>query len=302
VEEKYNGDVTARGMQRTRGEAGTAVRRTVVPRIQAALPSLKPAEARVAEFVLENPEAVIYSSVAEVAEAAQTSTATVVRCAQELGFRGFHRLKLAVAQDFAVFGSEGGIPPESEESPLLRVTALAAQTVRDAGSLVDRAEFDRATQVLSTARHVLMVGVGTSAPLALDGAYRFRTIGIHAEAFADVHMQHVAAHGLARGDVCVAISHTGSTRETIYSVERAAAQRAGTVVITSFTKSPITEHAGIVLTAGGREVSSRLEAMASRLAHMAVLDALLVGVAEFDPERTSAALEAYTDVVADHRL
>jgi DNA-binding MurR/RpiR family transcriptional regulator len=53
-----------------------------VPRIRAAQPSPKPAEARVAEFVLERPESVIYSPVSEVAEAAQTSTATVVTCAQ----------------------------------------------------------------------------------------------------------------------------------------------------------------------------------------------------------------------------
>lgn len=277
-------------------------RRTVVPRIQAALPSLKPAEARVAQFVLSQPEAVIYSSVSEIADLAKTSTATVVRCAQEIGFRGFHELKLAVAQDFAVFGNQGGAPPEGEQSPLLRVTATGAQTVRDAGSLVNQAEFDRATHVLSAARHVLMVGVGTSAPLALDGAYRFRTIGIHAEAFSDVHMQHVAAHALEPGDVCVAISHTGSTQETISSIERAAAQGARIVVITSFTKSPITEPADIVLTAGAREVSFRLEAMASRLAHMAVLDALLVGVADLNPERTRSALDAFADVLADHRL
>jgi DNA-binding MurR/RpiR family transcriptional regulator len=56
-----------------------------------------------------------------------------------------------------------------------------------------------------------------------------------------------------------------------------------------------------VLTAGTREVSFRLEAMASRLAHLAVMDALLLATAERDPERSQRALDQYAEVVSEHR-
>jgi len=57
-----------------------------------------------------------------------------------------------------------------------------------------------------------------------------------------------------------------------------------------------------VILAGGREVAFRLEAMASRLAHVAVLDALLVAVALADEERSQRALAFYTDALSEHRL
>jgi DNA-binding MurR/RpiR family transcriptional regulator len=264
-------------------------------RIEAAAPSLGAGDEKVAKLILDRPDTVIYQSVSEVADAAGTSTATVVRFAQKLGFQGFHELKLALAQDLAAFeqAEEGGV--------LERVTAAGAQSVKDAAALVDGAAFDEAVALLDRARRVLWVGVGTSAPLAQDAAYRFRAVGIESEAPADVHVQHVAARLLQPDDVCVAVSHTGSTRETLAAVEAAREAGARTVAITSFLHSPLTDLADVELTAGSREVSFRLEAMASRLAHMAVIDALLVAVAEHDHERSERALDLYTDVLGEHR-
>jgi DNA-binding MurR/RpiR family transcriptional regulator len=57
-----------------------------------------------------------------------------------------------------------------------------------------------------------------------------------------------------------------------------------------------------VLTAGSREVSFHLEAVASRLAHLAVIDALLVAVAERNEARSRRALTLYSDVLSEHRF
>jgi DNA-binding MurR/RpiR family transcriptional regulator len=274
--------------------------RSVLPRIQAALPSLIPSDARVAGLILEAPDAVIYQSITEFAAAANVSTATVIRCAKKLGFKGFHDLKLTLAQDLAAFRHLGG---EGEEpSVLARVTAAGAQSVRDASALVDPAAFDAAAQALGQARRVLFVGVGTSAPLAQDAAYRFRAIGLEAEAPVDAHVQHVAARLLQPDDVCLAVSHTGSTQETLAAVEAAKKAGAHTILITSFLRSPLAEISDLVLTAGSREVSFHLEAVASRLAHLAVIDALLVAVAEQDEQRSQHALDLYADVLSEHRL
>jgi DNA-binding MurR/RpiR family transcriptional regulator len=275
----------------------------VRPRIEAALPSLPPGEAKVARLLLDNPGTVISQSVTEFAEVAGTSTATVIRFAQSLGLKGFHELKIKLAQDLALFQHQVGEPAAASAGSVLdQVTAAGAQSVRDAAKLVDPAAFEEAVTILSNARRVQFAGVGTSFPLAQDAAYRFRTIGIDADAPVDVHVQHVAARLLRGGGACVAISHTGSTRETLEVVEAAREAGAATIAITSFLHSPLTELADVVLTAGSREVSFRLEAMASRLAHMSVIDALLVAVAEKDEERSRLALDLFSDVLGVHRI
>lgn len=274
----------------------------VLLRVRSLLPSLQPGEAKVAEVILSSQDLVVYRSVSEVAELAQTSTATVVRCAQTLGYKGFQALKIALARELA-----GGprLPGSADGAGdiLAQVTAAGAQCVRDAGALVPVATFDRVADLLTAARRVLFVGVGTSAPLCQDAAYRFSAIGVLAEHRSDPHVQAVVSRLLQGGDVCVAVSHTGATRETLEGVGEARGAGARVVALTSFARSPITELCDEVLVAGTRELGpAGLEAMASRLAHLAVLDALVVAVAGRDPERSARALKAYGDVLSEHRL
>ncbi|HMJ03972.1 MAG TPA: MurR/RpiR family transcriptional regulator [Conexibacter sp.] len=280
--------------------------REVQARIHAHLSSLQTAEVRVARVVLEQPNVVIYKSASEVGQMASTSSATVIRCAQKMGFKGFHDLKLALANELAVFeqsrAQEERAAGDPRSAVLVEITRAGAESVRDAGALVDADAFDAVVSAITDARRVLFFGVGTSAPLCQDAAYRFSAIGVLAEAPADVHVQHVQARLLTDQDVAVIVSHTGSTRETLAAAAAARGAGATTVAITSFAVSPLTEQVDHTIVAGSRELALRLEAMASRLAHLALLDALLVAVAGRDERRSASALEHYTDVLGEHRL
>jgi DNA-binding MurR/RpiR family transcriptional regulator len=273
--------------------------------VQAALPSLQPGELRVAQLLLNQPETVIHQSVSQTAESASVSTATVVRCAQRLGFKGFHDIKLALAQELAASDTVRLADVEAGDSPaevLHKVAQAGAQAIVDATTTVSPAALEALVDAITGAGTVLFVAVGTSAPLASDAAYRFKTIGIRAEFPADAHVQHVTARLLGPGDVCFAISHTGSTRETLSAIEAAKSAGAVTGAVTSFASSPMTELVDHAIVAGAREVAFHQEAVGSRLAHMAVLDALLVAVALCDPERATAALNLYTESLSEHRL
>lgn len=288
-------------------QAELGIPREVQARIHAHLGTLTGADRRVARVFVEQPNVVIYRSATEIGEMAETSSATVVRCAQKIGFKGFHDLKIALANELAIFEQKRTTESESADGDprttlLSEITKAGAESVRDAGALVDPAEFEAVVEALVGARRVVFFGVGTSAPLCQDAAYRFSAIGVLAEAPGDAHVQHVTARLLTSDDVCVIVSHTGSTRETLTVAKAAAEAGARTVAITSFATSPLTELVDHVILAGTRELALRLEAMASRLAHLALLDALLVAVADRDQERSGAALELYTDALSEHRL
>ncbi len=73
----------------------------VAERIGRASASLTPAERRVAEVVLEQPQLVAFGTVADLAEAAGSGAATVVRLAGKLGFDGFTGLQASVQHALA---------------------------------------------------------------------------------------------------------------------------------------------------------------------------------------------------------
>ncbi|MEV6293849.1 SIS domain-containing protein [Streptomyces sp. NPDC051896] len=99
------------------------------------------------------------------------------------------------------------------------------------------------------------------------------------------HVQHVHARLLRRDAVCLAISRTGQTSGTLHATQAARAGGAGTIAVTSFFRSPLTEPADVSLVAGSCETSFRIEAVAGRIAHLAVLDALHTGVTLMTLER-----------------
>ena len=82
----------------------------------------------------------------------------------------------------------------------------------------------------------------------------------------------------------------------------AEASGATTIAITNVRDSPITEHARLVLTTASRETTFRSGAMASRIAQLAVVDCLFVGVAQRSWDRTLRALERTFVAVQGRRL
>jgi len=265
---------------------------------------LSPAEQRVARAVLGEPRRVFEMSVTEVARWSGTSAGTIVRFCQRMGLRGFQDLKFALAREAFPVGDQLLHEVSESDGPaevLDKVLAGAARAIEEAAAAVDPAAVGRAVEQLVSARRVMFAAVGTSAPLAADISYRLTTIALPATFPADVHVQHVTARMLGGDDVCFAISHTGSTTETLAVTRAAREAGATTVALTSFLDSPLTGLVDHLLVAGSRETSYRIEAMTSRLVHMAVLDAIYVAVALSHPAAQDA-LTATGDVLVQHRI
>ena len=278
---------------------------SVAERVRAASGSLPPAEARVVQALLTRGADVIHASVSEIATAADTGLGTVVRACQSLGFKGFQAAKIALAQDLLPLGERPQEDVSEDDEPLQvlgKLAASSAEALLRATASVDGTSLARAIDLLASARRVLCLGVGTSAPLAQDAAYRLTTIGVDADAPPDVHVQHVRARLLTVSDVAMAVSHTGATQETLGAARGAKEAGARVIAITSFSTTPLTEIADVALVAGGLETSYRVEAMASRLAHLLVIDSLYTSLALKARQRARKAQQLTADVLAEHRF
>ncbi|MXZ77911.1 MAG: MurR/RpiR family transcriptional regulator [Acidimicrobiia bacterium] len=270
--------------------------------IRSLLPSLTPKLAVVAEEILADPAEVVRISVSDLAQRTGTSMSTIVRLCQELGLRGFQDLKLRLVAEETATGFDGPVDTDDRESVLSKVLSSTVDAISHTQHTLDTASFNQVAELVFNARTIIFVGAGASAAVAFDAAFRFRTLGHRAEFHFDSHMQLTAARFLRPGDIVVAISHSGSTRETLTALEAASSGGAHTVAVTTFARSPLAELADHVLLAGGTESEFRIAAVSSRLAHLAVVDALFVAVARLRPERARAAQELWSDMIAEHRL
>ncbi|MCU1404314.1 MAG: MurR/RpiR family transcriptional regulator [Glaciihabitans sp.] len=240
---------------------------SVITRLRAALPALGASERRVAQVILNQPDAVVEWSTSELAAAAGTSPATVSRACQTLGFRGFQHLRLEVARSSPA-------PEAVGLHPLARIFSDAADAIALGRDSVDLVSIDAAVDALASARRLVLVGTGFSAPPLQDAAMRFATVGRPVEAPSDVLGQQFAAASLTSADVCLTVSYSGANAHTLHACRAAKEGGATLIAVTSFVRSPLTQLADIALVTGPVTRSHEIDPFLSRLSHLLVLHTL----------------------------
>ncbi|MEU8343873.1 MurR/RpiR family transcriptional regulator [Spirillospora sp. NPDC048832] len=278
---------------------------STVVRVRSLLPSLPPAERRVAQRVIDDPEGVANSTITELAQACGTSETTVIRFCRAIGFHGYPELRLTLATEAGRAQSASGgrvigsdiSPDDSLEQIVEKVTFADARAVEETASQLDIKMLEQVVDAVVAADRVDVYGVGASAFVAADFQQKLHRIGRVCSAWADAHIMLTSAAVLGHGDVAIGISHTGATVETIDALEVAKTRGARTVALTNFPKSPIAEVADLILTTAARETTFRSGATASRLAQLTVVDCVFVGVAQRTYGPTRKALEATFEAV-----
>jgi DNA-binding MurR/RpiR family transcriptional regulator len=248
--------------------------------------TLSKSEQQVVNYIMENPEKVIYLSVAGLAENSGVSEATVVRACRRLGLNGYQDLKVTLAQDIVTplqsiheeiqEGDDASKIIEKVFQGTLHALTFTHDTLK-AESVV------KAAEAIMKARSLIIIGLGNSHSIALDFQHKMLRLGINAVAHADSHMQAIVCSNLTKDDVLFAISHSGSSKDIVDSTKIAKMQGATTISLTNIGSSPLSKITDIQLYTASKETKYRIVAMSSRIAQMAVLDSIYTIIAAKTP-------------------
>ncbi|MFV2197680.1 MurR/RpiR family transcriptional regulator [Nocardiopsis sp. LOL_012] len=292
-------------VDRTSWEGAGSPVPTIVLRIRSLLPSLAPAERRVAQRVIDDPGRVAASSITRLAGDCATSEATVIRFCRTIDFRGYRELRLALATEVGrTSGARSGAPepvgdihPDDRLSTVVRkITATDARAVQETGAALDVDVLRAVVDALATARRIDVYGVGASGFVGADLRRKLHRIGLTSFAWTDAHAMLTSAALLDGRDVALGFSHTGTTLDTVRALAEAGRRGARTVAVTNFPRSPV-GRADHVLTTAARETTFRSGSTASRLAQLTVVDCLFVGVAQSRRAESRGALETTREAV-----
>jgi DNA-binding MurR/RpiR family transcriptional regulator len=277
--------------------------------INGLLPSLSPAEQRVARLVIADPAEAARHTITHLATQAGTSEATVIRFCRSVGMDGYPQLRIRLAAEAArrieppdnrIIG--GDIPPGADVAQIIATIAFNdARAVEETAEQLDAAAAEKVIDAINGAGRVEIYGAGASGFVAADFQQKLHRIGRSAYYWPDIHTALASVALLSRGDIAIGISHTGTTLDVIEVLSLAREHGATTVAITNFPRSPVTAVADHVLTTAARETTYRSGAMASRLAQLTVVDCIFVGVAARGRAKTKRALEVTAAAVQARR-
>ncbi|GAA4962996.1 DNA-binding MurR/RpiR family transcriptional regulator [Nonomuraea thailandensis] len=284
---------------------------TLLIRIRAAMPALRPSERRIAELFVGDPGAAANLSIAELAARCETSTTSVVRFYQRMGYAHYKHFRIdltrAVAREELAAASlpevSGDIDRnDSLEGIVSKVAMNETLSIADTARMLDMEALGEAVARLLAARRIDTFGVGASALVGLDLQQKLSRIGRTAINWHDSHSAWTSAATLGPGCVAVAVSHSGATVDTVEFLAIARKTGAATVAITNFRESPLARAADVTLTTAARETSFRSGALGSRIAQLMVVDCLFTGVAQASYDASMEALRNTYAVVHDRRV
>ena len=246
------------------------------------LTDLRKSERKVADFVLNNLLQVIRMRIVDLAQEADVSEPTVVRFCRAVGCQGFQDFKLALAQQLASSPSYGQIAVTDTDSTreyTHKVFDSTVDTLLKVRESLVMERLDAAVAAICAAQKVEFYGFGASAAVAFDAQHKFFRLQITSAAYSDPHLQNMSATSLQAGDVVMAISQSGRTQALLDSMDLV--KKAGAIVIAlAPSGSPIARSASIAIEVDAKEDFQIYTPLSSRIAHLAVIDVLTVGVAQ----------------------
>ncbi len=269
-------------------------------RIAACLQQISPAEQRVAQYFLDNREEVLIASASALARQTGTSDATVVRTTKALGFSGMEELRRLLVEEL-----------RENPSPASRMARTLGEIGEGLASILDVTldihqksldslrrdissdNFSNAVHSIVEARRVFIFGLGPSSAMADYFVVQLARFGIDARSLTQAGI--LLADGIQqfkKGDLVMVFAYGRVYRELDVLLDQADRTGLTRILFSDTLGHRLCDRVDLVLGVA----RGRADMLSMHTATLALIEALLVGVAKERPKDTIANLEALNKV------
>lgn len=237
-------------------------------------------EKKIADYVVENPNEVLFMSITDLADACDVADASVHRFCRAAGVKGYQefkmKLSLSLMPNEAVdkAGEEKTEGADSLPYMLDSILETHMSALRETRMLLDVEAVEKTVKMMEAAKRIHFFGIGDSLLTAQEARNKFLRITNKVSCIQDPHMQAMSASMAGVGDLIVIISYSGSTKDNVYVAEIARQSGAKIVGITRFLKSPLTNYMDVLLTCGANEGPLEGGSMSVKMSQLYIIDIL----------------------------
>jgi len=202
----------------------------------------------VARYIVDHLEEAAFQTAEELARRADTSSSTVVRFSQALGFEGYPELQQAAIEEYratvATTGSSGAALFDFDHTEFEASLAADHANIESTVRGLTRESVETCVRELGTAQRVVIVAMDQMAFFASYLRHMLALLDIRAEAITQPRQESITRLGNVDEDTLVVAFSAGRAHPLVIRAMKLARHRgAHTMAITDATLSDIGEHA-----------------------------------------------------------
>ena len=277
----------------------------LLAKIEKRYSTLSKGHKKIADYITANYDKAAFMTAAKLGNKVGISESTVVRFATELGYDGYPELqknlqevvknRLTSVQRMEVAGttaSGGDILEKALVSDIETIKATREQTSREA--------FNASVEAINKARHIYVLGVRSSAPLASFAAFYLNFVYDHVTLIESTGTgeSFEQAFRINSEDVCIAISFPRYSKQTINTLQFISDRGATVISITDSENSPIARFATHLLIARSNMVSF----VDSLVAPLSLINALIAAAAKGKSEEVYNNLNTLENIWDEYQV
>ncbi|MDU8037772.1 MAG: MurR/RpiR family transcriptional regulator, partial [Streptococcus sp.] len=236
------------------------------------------------EYIKNNIEDVFYKPISQIAKESNIGEATITRFSKKMGFSGLQDFKVTLAQEISSLSKNRNIINSNIENnePVIdtakKLLATNISTLESTVDIINGSEIHKSAQLIINAKRIYFIGIGYSGIIAQDSNYKFMRIGLNCLSFDSSHTMIMMASIMQKGDLVIAISHSGETEEIIKTVEMAKQNEVDIISITKKKESSLKSTSDIHLEYISEETLLETGSISSKLAQIFLIDLIYTQV------------------------
>jgi DNA-binding MurR/RpiR family transcriptional regulator len=204
----------------------------------------------VGQYIVDHLDEAAFHTAEELARRANTSSSTVVRFAQALGFEGFPELQASAREEYRRARENGNGHAEAAAQPLFPIdqtefeAALAADhtNVEETAKRIDRDEVAGAVDLLSRGERIVLCGTDQMAFFASYLRHLLMLLDLRAEVVASPSQEGLARLGrIDESTVLVGFSAGRPHPLVVRALKLARNRRAATIAVSDATLSEVSK-------------------------------------------------------------
>lgn len=237
--------------------------------------------AKIAKYLLEYKGNLKELTISRICEELDVSVATATRLAKKIGLKGFNELKYNIIEEKNRNRLDSN---KHEYIDQLKYYDYINEALRGTITNLKMSNIEIIRDKIIKAPKINFYALGSSQIILNDFAYKLIRLKKNVSIHSDIHFQYVEASNSCPGELSLALSYSGVTKEVIEFLELSKQRGASTVLITN-NKRVDYNFVDTFIYINSEENMNRIHSIASRISTIAVLDLLYLTIVNTNKEK-----------------